>query len=117
MNRKIHRAKKLKPIEQVGTLENVIVKGFCPPQEFDIQEITKPSKDAEEGGTIEPWKSPEAFEKVLMRIILTLVTVSLWVTWTLLGLIDFQQTGNMVLLFTSPPFGGLLCLIWRYYFT
>lgn len=86
------------------------------PVEFDVQVAETLSDDVENGGTIERWKSLEVREKLKMRAFLTYSTVSVWELWTLIGLIDYLATGNPFLLVTSPPVGGLLFLIFKFYF-
>jgi hypothetical protein len=70
---------------------------------------------------VESWEpltiaSLEALEKLRMRAFLTYSTVFLWILWTLLGLIQLFLTGNPFLILTSPPVGGLLFIIFKYYF-
>ena len=87
-------AKEYQGIEEVidpGDGEDVI-DGSEKTGQSEIEEVSEPSEDVDviEGGT------------VFFRNTITLIVLSVWVIWNVVGLIQFIETGNTILLLTSP---------------
>jgi hypothetical protein len=90
----------------------------------DIEEVEVPSQEdgnvAEEGPI--SWERLEISHKRQMRVYITAAVLSLWVLWTIVGLVMFTHTGNSSLLISSPATVGgvalyrILFKIVKYYF-
>jgi hypothetical protein len=82
-------------------------KDFIQPRDFGVYDIEEVSSEDEENnainaGEVKAWKHLEAGEKTKTRLYITRIVVSLWVIWTLVGLIKYFTAGDISLLISSP---------------
>jgi hypothetical protein len=106
--------------ERSGVPFDIVVrKGFVLPQEFSgIEDVLVPSKggdrvDIVDGGEMNLSEITEVAVPsrghdvthgglIFMRERITTTVLSIWVVWTLVGLLVFLLTGNAIILVTSP---------------
>src|SRR5947207_14123271 len=87
-------------------MEQRLYHSFDPPRNFDIEEVEASSNERENdlisGGPVENWRYLEYSEKARVRIYIAFTVMSVWVTWTFVGLIRFLTAGDPFLLVSSP---------------
>jgi len=94
---------------------------FSQVQNFDVEDVEASSGKEEQNvvnaGEIETWKRLE-IEKAKARPYITGVAMSIWVIWTIVGLIRCAIAGDISLLISSPALLVLpLSKVLNFYFT